>query len=460
MHEVRQTTKRDLGHLGAALLAALSVQVVTSIAHADPTREECIAANEKAQSLQQNRKLNEAHAALVLCVSDACPTVVRDDCVQRLKGVEDATPTVAFGAKDGSGRDLVEVQVAMDGAPFAGRLDGAALAVDPGAHEFVFQTPGGEPLTKTFVIREGEKDRHEVVVLGPAPAVSTTEPAVGAGGPPGVEGQSRWSGQKTLALVVGGAGVVGLGVGGAFGLAASSPMVSGQAGMWRRMHREHGSAVGAEQGARQRDRFDHRLCGGRRRTRGGRGPVVYGAGALRPARARREHASGGRGGRRRVLMRVELTAGILATAMGGGALVSCSALLDITELPAGNVDGSEPDAPAAADATDGADAAPASSRGDTGSAPAGERRDEQRRRRRRRIEGLGLRRADDERPLELRRVRARLPRRAVRRESMPARGRREQRDRDNRRRGGRRHGRLLDRDGRTGHALHHRVRRR
>ena len=110
----------------------------------------------------------------------------------------------------------------MDGAPFAGRLDGAALAVDPGAHEFVFQTPGGEPLTKTFVIREGEKDRHEVVVLGPAPAVSTTEPAVGAGGPPGVEGRSRWSGQKTLALVVGGAGVVGLGVGGAFGLAASS----------------------------------------------------------------------------------------------------------------------------------------------------------------------------------------------------------------------------------------------
>ena len=158
------------GLLPCSIALCVAAASYATPAHADPTHAECVAANEKAQALQNASKLRDARSQLLVCIVDACPDVVRRDCVQRLKDVEDATPTIVFGAKDGAGHDLVDVQVTMDGATVASRLDGTALQVDPGAHDFVFQTAGVDPLKQSFVIRQGEKDRHEVVVLGPQPA--------------------------------------------------------------------------------------------------------------------------------------------------------------------------------------------------------------------------------------------------------------------------------------------------
>jgi hypothetical protein len=107
----------------------------------------------------------------------------------------------------------------MDGEILADRLEGTALSIDPGEHTFTFETTGQSAVTKKLVIQQNQKDRSEQITFGtpgatpspgpiPLPTVETT-PA---------ENTSHGLGtQKVLALVAGGIGVVGLGIGGAFG---------------------------------------------------------------------------------------------------------------------------------------------------------------------------------------------------------------------------------------------------
>jgi hypothetical protein len=127
-----------------------------------------------------------------------------------------AIPTVVFVAKDATGLELSAVKVSVDGEVVAEHLDGTAVPLDPGSHQLTFEAAGQTPVTRTIILHEGEKDRHEVLVVGsaaplpaaPTPApVSTTEPATHDGG----------DGRRTLGFVVGGTGVAGLVVGSVFG---------------------------------------------------------------------------------------------------------------------------------------------------------------------------------------------------------------------------------------------------
>jgi hypothetical protein len=136
---------------------------------------------------------------------------VRDDCVQRLADLEAVSPTIVFAAKDASGDDVVGVKMTVDGAATATELTGAPLAIDPGVHGFTFVVQGASPVVKTLVIREGERDRLEHITFTdlnvPASGVVVRERVPSEGG------SSAWNGQKTAAVVVGSAGVVGLLVG-------------------------------------------------------------------------------------------------------------------------------------------------------------------------------------------------------------------------------------------------------
>ena len=135
-------------------------------ARADPTKQECVTANDQAQDLRQAGKLHAARAALAVCIATACPGPVREDCAQRLVELDAAQPELVFSAKDAAGNDLDAVRVTVDGAPFADKLDGAAVDVDPGEHVFRFEAADGAATEKTLVVREGEKRRMVAVVLG------------------------------------------------------------------------------------------------------------------------------------------------------------------------------------------------------------------------------------------------------------------------------------------------------
>jgi hypothetical protein len=196
------------------VLLVLPMSVAASAAHAaDPTKQECVEANDAAQDLRQAGKLRQAREKLTLCATASCPGVVRDDCTQRLAEVDSAVPHVVIAAKDAAGNDLVDVRVTVDGAPLTEKLDGASLKVDPGPRVFVFTWAGHLPVTKRLVLAEHDQARREVVVFGSAeaPRMERAIPAPASSGGSGID-------RKTIGFAVGGAGVVGVVVGSIFGL--------------------------------------------------------------------------------------------------------------------------------------------------------------------------------------------------------------------------------------------------
>jgi hypothetical protein len=197
--------------IGSFVLLLASSSSARAVA-AEPTKDECIAANETAQSLRDGGNLRAARARLLVCVAKACPGPVRDDCAERITELDKSTPTIVFEVKDARGEDRSAVAVEMDGAPLAPSLDGSALAVDPGEHVFRFSAPGLPSVEKRLVVREGEKARHERVALGEMGPRAVVPP----------ESKSSSGTQRTIGLVAGGAGLAGLVVGSVLGWVAKS----------------------------------------------------------------------------------------------------------------------------------------------------------------------------------------------------------------------------------------------
>jgi hypothetical protein len=199
---------------GAALALAPGAALANTV-----TKAQCIDANTRAQDLRRDGELSAAREQLRLCTSPVCPGLVRSDCTKRLDELESAQPTILFDVKDGAGHDLTEVTVTMDGHPLADKLDGTALQVDPGEHEFVFRAPGQDPVTDKVLIKESEKARREKVVIGAAPPAAAPPPHTA----PPPEASTDSSGTRRLiGLLAGGAGLAGIAVGSVFGLLTSS----------------------------------------------------------------------------------------------------------------------------------------------------------------------------------------------------------------------------------------------
>jgi len=175
----------------------------------------CIAASERALSLRKAGKLLDSRASLSTCAASSCPDVVRTSCRQRLTEITQAIPSIIFSAKDGEGRDLGAVRLAIDGAPSVGSL-GGAIALDPGEHAFRFETERQSPVLKRFVLIQGEQNRREQIVLG-APPPSPAPPVTTSGGANPGTGANSGSTLRALGLVVGGVGITALSVGGVFG---------------------------------------------------------------------------------------------------------------------------------------------------------------------------------------------------------------------------------------------------
>lgn len=208
----------------SARSVAVSVLVGASLAGSSaaadqPTKQECVLANENAQDLQHVGKLRDARARLAVCVADTCPGAVREDCAQRLAEVDKAMPTVVFDAKDPTGNDVSAVRVTMDGQLLADRLVGTPIPIDPGEHHFVFDAEGMRTAEKTLVLHEGDRDRRELIVMQTSAAVAGGAAPTQAAGPGGADDGST---RRVVGLALGGAGVVGVIIGGIAGIASKS----------------------------------------------------------------------------------------------------------------------------------------------------------------------------------------------------------------------------------------------
>jgi hypothetical protein len=187
---------------------AASTALLSTPALADDHMAACLDAASKGQTLKNTHKLVEAREQLFICAAEVCPAVVKADCAGWLADVEKVLPGIVLSARDGAGRVLVDVKVSADGRPLVSKLDGHAVAMNGGPHTLRFQGPDGAVVEQQVLVNEGEKAQAVAVVL-PAPGSHPAGPA----GP--AMHSSPW---KTVGWVLGGAGVVGLGVGGVFGV--------------------------------------------------------------------------------------------------------------------------------------------------------------------------------------------------------------------------------------------------
>jgi hypothetical protein len=140
-----------------------------------PTKDQCADAYEQSQRLRKAYQLRAAHEQLLVCAASACPAFMKQDCTKWLGEVEASTPTVVLLARDADGGDLVDVHVTMDGQPLTGRLDGRAIAVDPGAHQMHYEA-GGRTLDERVVVAEGARNQQIVADFGRVAPGSETAP--------------------------------------------------------------------------------------------------------------------------------------------------------------------------------------------------------------------------------------------------------------------------------------------
>ncbi len=165
-----------------APLAAEPTVIPEPSAPAEPqTPQACTAAREDGQRARAHGKLVEARRRFVLCAAEtsACAEPVRTDCETWAAEVLEETPTIVIGAQDRTGRDVMNVTVAIDGEIVAKELDGKSIALDPGEHDIVLQR-GAERLHHTIVVKERVKAQPIVMKVGGGIDVDT--PARDLGG--------------------------------------------------------------------------------------------------------------------------------------------------------------------------------------------------------------------------------------------------------------------------------------
>jgi hypothetical protein len=204
------------------IVLAAAIALWATGARADD-KAQCFDGASEGQTLRDQHKLIEARAQFTICARQVCPKQVRKDCTEWLEQVDRALPTIVVSAKDATGRDLLDVTVTLDGRSFATKLAGESVPVNPGTHALHFETSDGGRLDQQVLVREGVKNESVAVVIAPPPPPAPVGPASDArgGGLGAVEAPSSTPGPwRTIGFVAGGAGIVALGVGAAFGFKA------------------------------------------------------------------------------------------------------------------------------------------------------------------------------------------------------------------------------------------------
>jgi hypothetical protein len=177
------------GTFGAMLLlatpAARSAPARASKASKASRREEghaCGVAFAKAQEREKAGQLRAARDLWAACARPSCIPFLRQECTTRYTQLDADIPSVVPVVTDEQGNARVDVEVSVDGEVLTSRLDGRALQVDPGMHEFVFKTDRGA-VTQKIMIVQGNRNRPLAISLR-SPDAPEASAASAAAAPP------------------------------------------------------------------------------------------------------------------------------------------------------------------------------------------------------------------------------------------------------------------------------------
>jgi hypothetical protein len=211
-------------------LVILATLGASSAARADEAVT-CGDAFDQSQVKRDAGKLLDARRLFRVCQAPSCSPTQQRLCSAWLTDVEKRISSLVLSAKDGSGADLVDVKVTMDGVQVATKLDGRMIDVDPGMHSFVFELGDGTRAETSAVADERSQGKLVAVTLQhPAVVPSPSQTAPPPGTPtttieptlPDTTPHGGGSAMKTAGLVAGATGVAGLALGTVFGIEALS----------------------------------------------------------------------------------------------------------------------------------------------------------------------------------------------------------------------------------------------
>lgn len=164
----------------ALTVIAASVLSATPV-WADAETQACIDEHANGQVARAQGALLRAKRLFLACASRECPQLIRDDCATLGSEVEAALPSVVVIAETLSGKDVPTATVRVDDGSESLPVDGRAIFVDPGPHEFRVATPAGAETRVTTLAREAEKYRRVVARFAdPLPPKAEKQPAPSA----------------------------------------------------------------------------------------------------------------------------------------------------------------------------------------------------------------------------------------------------------------------------------------
>jgi len=170
-----------------------------------------------ARCLRELGRLGEAYNELLTARAEAAARATEEEHYATTRDVADAElrqlePRIAKLVVTVPA-SVTGAQVTIDGKPIDAARFGEALALVPGEHELEATAPGREPVRTTLVLNAGRTKNVPVFASG----VTRPEPTPVT---PAPEPEEDGSSLRATAYVVGGLGLVGLALGGAFGAAA------------------------------------------------------------------------------------------------------------------------------------------------------------------------------------------------------------------------------------------------
>jgi hypothetical protein len=191
----------------------------------------CVESYAAAQGPRKSGQLIEAKDLFGKCAQPACGSSLRKRCAALYKRMDAGIPSVLLVVTDASGvsqsMNEGKFEVTMDGQSVTAKLDGRAIPVNPGQHEFAFSTENAVFATQTVAIVHGQRNRAISVTLPAAktigeraatieapgqPAQASDEPLTRlAGRPPERDLESTRGGPSKSVYVLAGVGALGLG---------------------------------------------------------------------------------------------------------------------------------------------------------------------------------------------------------------------------------------------------------
>jgi len=165
------------GASGGAVSAAGSRSRHRSARSADAkqARLACTDAFEKAKEAANADHMRAANEWFALCAEATCSRSLQKRCTAVHTRIAALLPSVVPVVNDPTGSFEGGTEVRMDGEMLTTNLDGSAIVIDPGEHQFTFSKDGEIFATRKASIQKGQ--RGQIVSATYQPKVAEPEPA-------------------------------------------------------------------------------------------------------------------------------------------------------------------------------------------------------------------------------------------------------------------------------------------